>query len=168
MTDTPQEKRGPLYSQADRDNLRWFWSRYLRKHTGKLLVVLLMILVQGVVFQQFLSMTENGLRVIFERGTLRELAMVCLAVFVLFAVRGLMSYLVPLVTVRMANQAIFEMRRDMLTHLMKLDLAYFERTKSGEIIQRIVSQTQTLGMFVGLGVARHVRAVVGAGGRARF
>ncbi|HAR52097.1 MAG TPA: ABC transporter ATP-binding protein [Roseovarius nubinhibens] len=160
MTDTPQEKRGPLYSQADRDNLRWFWSNYLRKHTGKLLVVLLMILVQGVVFQQFLSMTENGLRVIFERGTLRELAMVCLAVFFLFAVRGLMSYLVPLITVRMANQAIFEMRRDMLTHLMKLDLAYFERTKSGEIIQRIVSQTQTLGTFVGLGVANAVRDAV--------
>ncbi|QYX56475.1 ABC transporter ATP-binding protein/permease [Roseovarius sp. SCSIO 43702] len=160
MTEPPRPKRGPLYSPQDRDNLRWFWRTYLRKHTGRLLMVLGMILVQGVVYQQFLSMTENGLRVIFDNGALHELALVCLAVFFLFAVRGLMSYLVPLVTVRVSNQAIYEMRQDLLTHIMSLDLAYFERTKSGEIILRLVSHTQTLGNFIGLGIANAVRDAV--------
>lgn len=160
MIDTPRPKRSPLYSEVDRDNLRWFWRTYLRKHTGRLALVLLMIMIQGFVYQQFLSMTENGLRVIFDNGQLRELALVSLAVFFLFTVRGLCSYLVPLVTVRVSNQAIYEMRQDLLTHLMSLDLAYFERTKSGEIILRIVSQTQALGNFVGLGVANAVRDAV--------
>ncbi|MEI4196181.1 ABC transporter ATP-binding protein [Roseovarius sp. E0-M6] len=160
MTDTPPRTRGPLYSPADRDNLLWFWRTYLRKHSGRLALVLLMILVQGLVYQQFLSMTESGLRVIFESGSLRDLALVCVAVFFLFAVRGLMSYLVPLVTVRVSNQAIFEMRQDLLVHLMSLDLAYFERTKSGDIILRIVTHTQLLGNFVGLGIANAVRDAV--------
>ncbi|MEQ9257906.1 MAG: ABC transporter ATP-binding protein, partial [Roseovarius sp.] len=102
----------------------------------------------------------SGLRVIFEDGSVRDLVMVCVVVFFLFAVRGLMSYLVPLITVRLSNEAIFEMRRDLIGHLMSLDLAYFERTKSGEIIHRLVTQTQQLGVFVGLATAGAVRDAV--------
>ncbi|SEK69181.1 ATP-binding cassette, subfamily B/ATP-binding cassette, subfamily B, MsbA [Roseovarius azorensis] len=123
-------------------------------------LVLGMILVQGVVYQQFLSITENGLRVIFEKGMMRELLLICVVVFFLFTVRGLMAYLVPRVSVWVSNSAIFEIRRDLTTHMMGLDLAYFERTKSGEIIQRLVSQTQALGHFIGLATANAVRDLV--------
>lgn len=160
MSDTKKAKRQPLYSEADRDNMRWFWRHYLRQHTGKLSLVLGLILVQGLVYQQFLSMTESGLRVIFESGAMRDLIMVCVVVFVLFTVRGVVSFLAPMITVRISNQAIFEMRRDLVSHMMSLDLAYFERTKSGEIIQRLVTQTQAIGVFVGLAVAGAVRDAV--------
>ncbi|MEM7731290.1 MAG: ABC transporter ATP-binding protein [Pseudomonadota bacterium] len=160
MTENTSKKRGPLYSPKDRENIRWFWRHYLKKHTGWLALVLLMILIQGLIYQQFLSLTESGLRLIFEAGSVRDLAMVCAAVFGLFALRGLMSFLVPLVTVRVANQAIFEMRRDMIGHLMSLDLAYFERTKSGEIIHSVVTQTGALGYFVGMAIAGAVRDAV--------
>ncbi|MCZ4352138.1 ABC transporter ATP-binding protein [Roseovarius aestuarii] len=149
--------RASLYSARDRDNMRWFWRTYLRKKSPWLIVVLGMIAIQGLVYQQFLSMTENGLRVIFDSGTLRELALICTVVFFLFAVRGLMSYLVPRVTIWISNEAIFQMRRDLISHLMALDLAYFERTKSGEIIQRMVTQTQLLGVFVGQATANALR-----------
>ncbi len=160
MTKPNPQKRQKLYTEQDRDNIRWFWRNYLKDKTPKLFLILGMILIQGLVYQQFLSMTENGLRVIFESGQARELAMVCAVVFFLFAVRGLMSYLVPLVAVRVTNQAVYEMRRDLIGHLMALDLAYFERTKSGEIIQRLVSQTQKLGMFVGMASANALRDAV--------
>ncbi len=160
MTETTPKKRQPLYTAKDRDNIRWFWRDYLKKHAGWLTLVLGMILIQGLVYAQFLSMTEDGLRVIFEAGEMSDLILVCVAVFGLFAVRGLMSFLVPVVTVRVANKAIYEMRRDLIGHLMSLDLAYFERTKSGEIIHRLVSQTQQFGMFVGLATAGAVRDAV--------
>lgn len=160
MTEITRKTRQPLYSAQDRDNLRWFWRTYLKNKSPQLLLVLLMILIQGLVYQQFLSITESGLRVIFESGTVRDLVMVCLVVFFLFFVRGLMSYLVPLITVRISNGAIYEMRRDLIGHLMSLDLAYFERTKSGEIIQKVVTQTQFLGVFVGLATANAVRDAV--------
>src|SRR6056297_3730342 len=160
MTKPRPKTRQKLYTEQDRDNIRWFWRNYLKDKTPRLFLILGMILIQGLVYQQFLSMTENGLRVIFESGKARELAMVCVVVFLLFAVRGLMSYLVPLVAVRVTNQAVYEMRRDLIGHLMALDLAYFERTKSGEIIQRLVTQTQQLGMFVGMATANAVRDLV--------
>lgn len=152
--------RGPLFSEADRANLRWFWSRYLRHRAKWLVVILLMILVQGLVYQQFLSMTENGLRVIFESGAVRDLVVVCVVVFGLFALRGLMSFLVPIVAIRVSNAAVHDMRSDMIDHLMSLDLAYFERTRSGQILQRLVGQTQAIGGFVGIQLANAVRDLV--------
>ncbi|MFX0545265.1 ABC transporter ATP-binding protein [Roseovarius sp. S1116L3] len=160
MSQPKKPKRAPVYSERDKQNLRWLWSRYLRQKTPWLFVVLGMILVQGVVYQQFLSMTESGLRVIFESGSAADLARVSAVVFFLFAVRGLMSYLVPRVTIWISNDAIFQMRRDLIDHMMKLDLAYFERTKSGELIQRLVTHTQSLGVFVGQATANAVRDAV--------
>lgn len=160
MSDRKSKERTPLYSQADKDNMRWFWRTYLRQHTGKLLVVLGLILAQGLIYQQFLAMTESGLRVIFEAGAMRDLITVCVFVFVLFVVRGVVSFLAPMITIKISNQAIYEMRRDLVGYLMSLDLAYFERTKSGEVIQKLVTQTQTIGVFVGLGVANAVRDAV--------
>ncbi len=160
MTKSRQPKRAPLYTERDRINLRWLWSCYLRQKLPWLILVLLMILAQGVVYQQFLAMTENGLRVIFDSGTLADLVQVCVVVFFLFAVRGLMSYLVPRITIWVSNDAIFQMRRDLIDHMMSLDLAYFERTKSGEIIQRLVQQTQSLGVFIGQSVANALRDAI--------
>ena len=160
MAKTKKKKYGPLFSATDRDNLRWLWGTYCRSRTKMIFVVLAMIVVQGLVYQQFLAMTENGLRVIFESGTMRELLNVCLFVFMLFAVRGLMSYLIPVISMRLSNGVVFEVRRDMIEHMMKLDLAYFERTKSGQILQQVVGQPQTLGMFVGGAMANAIRDLV--------
>ena len=121
------------------------------------MIVPLLILVQWLVYQRFLTMTEDGLRVIIESVAMRELIQVCLIVFGLFALRGVVSFLVPMITVKVSNQAIYEMRRDLIGHLMSLDLACFKRIQSGEIIQKLVMQTQQIGVFEGLGVVGALR-----------
>ena len=87
----PNGEGAPLFSEQDRDNIRWFWHNYLKRRSPWLLLVLGMIIVQGFVYQQFLSLTETGLRVIFESGAARDLVRVCALVFVLFATRALMT-----------------------------------------------------------------------------
>ena len=150
----------PLFSAQDRKNLRWFWDNYLKSKSPWLLVVLGAILIQGVAYQQFLALTESGLRVIFESGSTWQLVRVCATVFFLFALRGLMSYLSPRLSVWLASNAVLQMRDDMIGHLMRLDLAYFERTQSGEIILRLVNQAQELSLFVGQATVNAVRDAV--------
>lgn len=150
----------PLFSSQDRINLRWFWDNYLKSKSPWLLVVLGTVLIQGLVYQQFLALTESGLRVIFESGSAWELARVCVIVFMLFVVRGLMSYLTPRLSVWLASNAVLQMREDMIDHLMRLDLSYFERTKSGEIILRMVNQAQDLSQFVGQATVNALRDAV--------
>jgi len=155
-----KQKRGPLFSQQDRSNLRWFWRGYLRGKSLWLLAVLGMVSVQGLVYQQFLQLTEDGLRVIFESDQLRELAKICAYVFFLFAVRALLSYLVPRLSVWLASDAIVQLRKDLTSHLLSQDLAYFERTKAGDTILRLVNQTDGIGTFVGVTTVGAVRDAV--------
>ncbi|WP_114283641.1 ABC transporter ATP-binding protein [Candidatus Halocynthiibacter alkanivorans] len=142
-------ERKPYFSAQDAANIRWFWNTYLKQKTPWLLLVLGMILIQGLVYQQFLALTESGLRVIYEDGNLRKLVEVCLLVFFLFTVRGAMSYLVPRLSVWLASDAVLKMRQDLIDHLLTLDLEYFERTPPGAIILRLVNQAQDVSVFVG-------------------
>jgi len=154
-----RSQRRPLFSDQDRDNLRWFWDNYLKSKTPWLFAVLGMVMVQGLVYQQFISLTETGLRVIFENGDIGGLIRVCFMVFGIFAIRACMSFLVPRVSIWLASDAVLRMRQDLIDHMMILDLAYFERTSSGDIILRLVNQAHDLSDFVGQTTVSAVRDV---------
>jgi len=149
--------RSPLFREQDIDNLRWFWRGYLRDRAPWLLAVFAMVSLQGLIYQQFLALTENGMRVIFEEGSVARLIQVCVIVFVLFSARGLLSYAVPRLSMWLASEGVLRLRRDMIEHLLQLDLAYFERTKMGELLLRLVSQADMLAGFLGTATVNAVR-----------
>jgi ATP-binding cassette subfamily B protein len=119
-----------------------------------------MLLVQGLVYQQFLELTENGLRVIFEEAEAASLWRICAIVFGLFATRAALSYLVPRIAVWLAGNAIYKLRSDLIGHYLQLDLAYFERTKVGDTILRLFTQADMMGNFVGVTTVNAVRDFV--------
>ncbi|MCA8880406.1 MAG: ABC transporter ATP-binding protein [Rhodobacteraceae bacterium] len=149
--------RHPLFTAEDRENIMWFWNGYLKKRTIWLVAVLGLIFLQGIAYQQFLSLTEKGLRVIFDNGAVTDLIRVCAIVFGLFALRGTASYVVPRLSTWLASGAVMEMRRDMIDHLMTFDLAHFEMTPPGDYILKLVQQAQTLSQFVGQATISAVR-----------
>ena len=154
------KERKPLFTDQDKDNIAWFCSTYLKHRTPWLGLVMGMILVQGIAYQQFISLTESGLRVIFEKGEVSGLIGVCAMVLGIFSIRAIMSYCVPRISVWLASDAVFNMRRDLIDHMMSLDLAFFERTKSGDIILRLVNQAQDLSGFIGQTTVNAVRDAV--------
>jgi ATP-binding cassette subfamily B protein/subfamily B ATP-binding cassette protein MsbA len=155
-----QTNRHAVFSAADTDNLKWFWHAYLKKNTPYLFVVFLMVLGQGLVYQQFLSLTESGLTVIFENGSISDLVRICGFVFLLFALRAALSYATPRLSQWLASNAVLAMRRDMITCYLRMDLSYFERTKTGEVILRLVNQADGLSNFVGQATVNAVRDLV--------
>jgi ATP-binding cassette subfamily B protein/subfamily B ATP-binding cassette protein MsbA len=150
-------KKPPLFTAMDMMNVKWFWRDYLREKLPWLILVLAMIIAQGFVYQQFLSLTEDGLRVIFDSGSIRDLAMVCLAVFGVFTFRGVMSYTIPRLSAWISGDAVAKLRGDVLRHLMFLDLAYFDSTTPGDVIMRVVGQAGALGQFVGQTTVKAIR-----------
>ena len=156
----PRSKRRPVFSPEDRANIRWLWSGYLRAKAGGLFVILVLVAAQGLVYQQFLSLTENGLRVIFESEALAELIRVCLFVFALFLARGFLSFVVPRLSAVLIGDAMVRLRHDLVDHLLNLDLTWFERTKTSELILRIVRQVDAIGLFVANAVVGAVRDAI--------
>ena len=156
----PKAPRKPLFTPLDKANVAWFCRTYLKEKTPWLGLVMAMILVQGAAYQQFIKLTEDGLRVIFDKGDINGLYGVCAMVMGIFTVRAIMSYCVPRLSVWLASDAVFKMRRDLINHLMTLDLAFFERTKSGDLILRLVNQAQDLSDFIGQTTVNAVRDAV--------
>ena len=121
----------------------------MRKRAKWLVFVLLLIIFQGFVYQQFLVLTESGLRVIFSSGTFSELVWVCLAILLIFTVRAFTSFIIPTITAKLSTAAIFELRHDLTQHILQLPQSYFDKTSSGDLILRLVNQVQQLSTFVG-------------------
>jgi len=155
-----RKERKPMFNDQDKENIAWFWHTYLKKRTPWLGLVMVMILIQGFAYQQFISLTESGLRVIFEKGEVAGLVGVCAMVMGIFTIRAIMSYCVPRISVWLASDSVYKMRRDLIDHMMLLDLAFFERTKSGDIILRLVNQAQDLSGFIGQTTVNAVRDAV--------
>ena len=125
----PEAPRRLLFTDEDKANIRWFVTTYLKEKTPWLGLVMVMILIQGGAYQQFIALTEDGLRVIFDKGEASALYGVCAMVLLIFTIRGIMSYCVPRLSVWLASDAVFKMRRDLINHLMTLDLAYLDLLK---------------------------------------
>lgn len=150
-------EKQPTFSPQDRANIRWFWDNYLKEKAPALFGVLLLVISQGFVYQQFLSLTDRSLRIIFQNGELSDLIWVCAMVFAVFMFRGAMSFLVPRLSALISSSAVMKMRHDLINHLMTLDLAFFDRTTPGEFILRLVQQAESLTGFVGQTTMRAVR-----------
>ena len=129
----------------------------MRSRARWLIFVLVLILLQGFVYQQFLVLTESGLRVIFTDGSFSDLILVCLAILLIFSVRGLMSFIIPTISAKLSTSALFELRHDLTQHILRLPQSYFDKTSSGELILRLVNQVQELSLFVGQTTVKAMR-----------
>ncbi len=146
-----------FFNDTDRRNMRWFWNSYLKQKSPWLLLIMVLVLMQGAVYQQFLSITENGLRVIFSKGALADLVQICAMVMLLFIVRATASYIVPRMSTRLAADAVWKLRRDLTNSIVRLDQSYFDKTSSSDLILRLVNQSQELSNFVGQTTINAVR-----------
>ena len=160
MLKLKRKDRRPTFTPQDIENMKWFWTNYLRPKTKWMAIIFVLVILQGLVFQQFLSLSENGLRTIFDKGDLGRLVWVCAAVFALFAFRGIASYITARLSAWIASDAVANMRQELINRLISLDLNYFERTKPGEIILKLVQQADGLATFVGHGTINAVRDAV--------
>ena len=146
-----------FFSDRDKSNLKWFWANYMRARAKWLMLVMLLIIFQGIVYQQFLVLTESGLRIIFANGTFNDLIWVCLAILLIFSVRGFASFVIPTISAKLSSSALFELRRDLTNHILHLPQSHFDKTSSGELILRLVNQVQELSTFVGQTTVKAMR-----------
>lgn len=144
-------------SDQDTENIKWFWNNYMRSRVGWLVLVSVLIIFQGLAYQQFLVLTETGLRVIFESGSYKDLIWVCLAVFIIFSIRAVMSFLIPTISAKLSTAALFELRRDLAKHVLHLPQKYFDEESSGGLILRLVNQVEKLSVFVGQSTVKAFR-----------
>ena len=138
-----------FFSNKDRGNIRWFWIHYMKDKLPWLIFILVLVILQGFVYQQFLSFTEKGLRVIFEDGQFSDLVRICGFVILAFSMKAGISFITPVLSVRLASEAVFKLRTNLVTKVVHLRQSFFDNTNSGELILRMVNQVDGVSTFVG-------------------
>jgi len=77
-------------------------------------------------------------------GLLRVLV---IALGVLFLLRAAIAAVRSLVTTRIAQNVIYDLRRSVYSHLQRLSMSYHDRQSTGRLISRVVSDTAELQAF---------------------
>ena len=149
-----------MFSETDKVNIGWFWKNYIKEKARWLLLILCMIIIQGLVYQQFLVYTERGLRVIFENGKFLDLVRICGFVILAFGMRAVISYLVPVLSVRLTSEAVLKLRSHLINKVVHLSQVYFDKNNSSELILRMVSQVDGISQFVGHTTVNAIRDTV--------
>ena len=65
-----------------------------------------------------------------------------------------------------AQRAITEMRKDVEAHVMRLPIRYFDSTKSGILISRIMTDAEGIRNLVGTGLVQLTGSIAHGGDRA--
>jgi ABC-type multidrug transport system fused ATPase/permease subunit len=123
------------------------WSGYIKNHIGKLIVAIgFMLLESGSIFvlvKQLQPMVDK----IFVQADSTAVLPVTLAFLGVFLVKGFGSFAHRALTVKTGMSIVGELQQDLTNHLLRLDIAFFNRHAPGELIERVRGDTQALQSF---------------------
>jgi ATP-binding cassette, subfamily B, bacterial len=77
-------------------------------------------------------------------GRVPLLAMMAVAIVLIALLSGAFTYLQVYITSRIGNELVYTLRRVLFAHLQRLSLSFHNRSRSGEHMTKIVSDTNTL------------------------
>lgn len=113
------------------------WTGYLRRHLWWILLAALLMAIEGSTVGALSYMLEPMFDVVFVAGRADLIAWVGLAIFGLFAVRGVAGVAQRIIMARVAFTASSRLQQDLLGHVLRLDTAYFGKNAPGQLIERV-------------------------------
>jgi len=135
------------------------WS-YLHKMQGSFLLAVLCMLgftltellqpwpvkliFDHILLDKALTSPLPFLATLLHSGKVYALVVLSLSLICLALLKGLFSYSQLYITSRLGSQMVYALRRELFGHLQRLSLAYHNRTRSGELLTKITSDTNTL------------------------
>ncbi|WP_371155550.1 ABC transporter ATP-binding protein [Jannaschia sp. 2305UL9-9] len=120
------------------------WTGYLRRHAWWILAAVLLMAVEGSTVGALSYMLEPMFDVVFVAGRADLIVWVGLAIFGLFVLRGVAGVAQRIIMARVSFIASSRLQQDLLSHVLRLDSAYFGRTAPGQLIERVQGDVQAI------------------------
>ncbi|MGH1416745.1 MAG: ABC transporter ATP-binding protein [Pelagimonas sp.] len=116
---------------------KWLWRGYLSRYVWYLAVALMFMMLEGGLTASFSVMMRPLFDDVFLGAKQEALIWVGLAVLGIFVARGLVSLAHKVILTNASQRSMADIRQDMLTHLMKLDVDFHSAHGPGHLIQRV-------------------------------
>ncbi len=152
-----EPKKRPSYRNA------WLEAReIIRRHRLRLVVGLILMLVNRAAALVLPASTKFVVDDIIGKQRADLLSLVALAAGVATLVQAASNFAMSQVLGVAAQKAITDMRRAVESHVARLPVSYFDSTKTGVLISRIMSDAEGIRNLVGTGLVQLVGGLVTA------
>ena len=153
----PQKKKPIRWSAAWGEARELIWARRWRLALGFVLV----LINTGAGFVLPWS-TKFFIDTIVGQGRPDQLNRLALAIGAATLVQGAASFALSQVLGVAAQRAITDMRRRVEEHVLRLPVSYFDKTQTGVLISRVMSDAEGIRNLVGTGLVQLVGSSIGA------
>ena len=124
--------------------LRWIWQNYLRKFWLLAAIAFVLMAVEGGMLGLFSYMVQPMFDRVLVAGERSEVIWVALAVSGVFAVRAISGFSHRVIMNVIGNKVVANIRKDLTSQLLKLDLKFFEKHSPGALISRVIGDSESL------------------------
>lgn len=129
------------------DNLRWIFG-YLKNYKYKYIFALLLVLftcainmvnpfISGKIVDKVLGENETNL--------LLPLITVMISIVVF---KGIIAYIYQMILEKISQDILFKIRKDLYAKLMELDINFYSKVKTGDLMARMTGDTDAIRHFV--------------------
>ncbi len=121
-----------------------FWRDYLRPQAGFIGLAFLLMLIEGATLGALSKAIEPLFDQVFTKGDRAALMTVGLAIFGLFAIRGLATIASRTVISAVTQKVAAAMQSALLRHLLTLEGRFFQENPPGALIERVQGDTMAV------------------------
>lgn len=109
-------------------------------------------------------MMKDTINLIFVERSTQALAWIPMAIAAIFLVKGIAAYFQEVILSRIGNRLVAQMQKRLFEHILKMDMAFFQKNASGELITSISYSTRgarDMMNLLAVGLGRDVLTVLG-------
>ena len=117
---------------------------YLKPHAGTLFLAVCFMIVSAAMTAAFATIIEPVMDQVLIAGNTQKIWGLGLGIFIIFFVRGTASYLDTILMNKIGQEIVAAIQKDMFSHFMDLDLKFFHKNPSGQLISRVVNDVDVL------------------------
>lgn len=114
---------------------------YIKPHLGKVFLAMLLMLLSAAMTGAMAKLMEPVIDKVFADKTGGMLWPVALTVLAVFSLRGAAIYGQTVIMNTLSQRVVSDMQRDLFSHLVRADLAYFHSQHSGQLLSRFIADT---------------------------
>lgn len=123
------------------------WHNYVKKHRTKLMIAVFFMVLEGAAMGVFLKQLQPMFDSVFVAGNEAKIWNVALVIFGVFMIRGFGSFIHRSLTAKTGISVVSALQQDLTSHLLLLDMEYFNKNSPGGLIERVRGDTQALQSF---------------------
>ncbi|PPC99029.1 MAG: ABC transporter [Hyphomicrobium sp.] len=109
-------------------------------------------------------MMKDTINLIFVERSTQALTWIPMAIAAIFLVKGIAAYFQEVILSRIGNRLVAQMQKRLFEHILKMDMAFFQKNASGELITSISYNTRgarDMMNLLAVGLGRDVLTVLG-------